>query len=94
MGSLDSFSDGSHSLKWHLENEVGLVVVAVYQKHLSLTYVDELLLQAKAAFLPLARGADLDALYPSSQFTPTFLALHAEAEKRALAERITAKKQR
>ncbi|KAL1527039.1 hypothetical protein AB1Y20_015725 [Prymnesium parvum] len=97
MGSLSEFADSTYTLKWLLDNELDLVFVAIQQKHLSLPYVEELLVHLKHAFLQVARArspTELDAMYPCAAFTPTFLRIHAEVEKRALAERVTLKKQR
>ena len=97
VGTVNEFSDAVYALKWLLDNELDLVFVAIYQKHLTLGYVEELLLHVKQSFLQFARttaAGELDALYPGEAFTSTFLQVHGEAEKRALAERVTAKKQR
>jgi len=63
----DAFSytapDGvAYALKWTFHNEAGLVFVAVYQRALALSYVDNLLANVKKVFTeryyqPQARGA-------------------------------------
>ena len=42
--------NASYTLKWNFHNELGLVFVAVHQRILSLTYVDDLLEQVKRCF--------------------------------------------
>ena len=39
--------NASYTLKWNFHNELGLVFVAVHQRILSLTYVDDLLEQGR-----------------------------------------------
>lgn len=45
-------SGGAYTLKWSLNNGLGLVFVAVYQKALKLLYVDDLLDRVSKAFSP------------------------------------------
>jgi signal recognition particle receptor subunit alpha len=63
-----------------------IVVVAVYQRVLSLPYVDELLQRCKSAFVGLLRDvapAERDNIHPCASFTPKFNAMQAEMEQRA-----------
>ena len=83
--------------RWVIDNEADLLVAAVYQRTLSLPYVDELLGACRAALKErlLAMPAEQrDDAYPCADFTRTFDGLHAEAEKRAVEERLKARKQR
>lgn len=96
-GTVTEFSDATYTLKWIMDNELDFVVVAIYQKHLSLSYVEELLPLVKLSFLKLARSfvpSEIDFIHPCSSFTPSFLKIYAEVEKRAIAEKVVAKKQR
>jgi len=72
--------DGAaYTLKWRLSNEVGLVFVAVYQRALSLTYVDELLDSVVGKFL-----GEFDVQRQDySTFNDTFRQLVLEAEKQS-----------
>ncbi|KAG2451309.1 hypothetical protein HYH02_003915 [Chlamydomonas schloesseri] len=72
-------SGAPQTLKWTFHNGLGLVFVAVYQKTLSLLYVDELLSNVKEEFVnvykPGQRGY--------RQFDETFNRLLRDAESRA-----------
>ncbi|GLC40532.1 hypothetical protein PLESTM_001084700 [Pleodorina starrii] len=72
-------SGAAQALKWTFHNGLGLVFVAVYQKTLSLLYVDELLTSVKnefvAVYKPGQRGY--------KQFDDVFQRLLREAETRA-----------
>ena len=45
--ALRVFGCGEYALRWRVDNKHGLIFVAVYQKALSLTYVDVLLRNVK-----------------------------------------------
>lgn len=62
---------------------MGLVFVAVYQRALSLTYVEDLLQSIKDEFTPLYTPG----MYEYASFTPTFQQALKEAEARAEAAR-------
>jgi signal recognition particle receptor subunit alpha len=49
--SEKEFAKDGFTVKWTFANELGLIFVAVYQKILELTWVDELLVTVKRAFL-------------------------------------------
>lgn len=74
---------GAYTLKWTLNNGLGLVFVAVYQKALKLGYVDDLLDRVARSFAPKYRP-DCRA-YP--EFDAPFQKMLREAEARAEAVR-------
>eukprot|EP00193_Tetraselmis_chui_P012325 CAMPEP_0177780192 /NCGR_PEP_ID=MMETSP0491_2-20121128/17057_1 /TAXON_ID=63592 /ORGANISM="Tetraselmis chuii, Strain PLY429" /LENGTH=263 /DNA_ID=CAMNT_0019299917 /DNA_START=103 /DNA_END=890 /DNA_ORIENTATION=- len=83
-GAEKSFSytprDGAaYSLKWRLYNDLGLVFVAVYQRALSLLYVDDLLDRVVTKFV----GEFDPAVHNYSAFNDTFRQLVLEAEKQS-----------
>lgn len=49
-GGDNSYTIGPYSLKWTFANEYELIFVVVYQKSLSLVYIEDLLAEAKKAF--------------------------------------------
>src|SRR5579859_4364767 len=49
--SEKEFAKDGFTVKWTFANELGLIFVAVYQKILELTWVDDLLATVKRAFL-------------------------------------------
>jgi|SRR5947207_11293778 len=55
-----------YTVKWTFANELGLIFVAVYQKILELTWVDELLVTVKRMFVKLyadsIKGGDMAAV--------------------------------
>ena len=60
-----SFTRGDSKLQWTVDNQLDLVFVVVYQKILTLVYIDDLLDQVKSEFgakyskkLPLSRGVE------------------------------------
>mmetsp|Transcript_10210 Transcript_10210/g.30822 ORF Transcript_10210/g.30822 Transcript_10210/m.30822 type:complete len:646 (-) Transcript_10210:82-2019(-) len=69
----------AQTLKWTFHNGLNLVFVAVYQKSLSLMYVDELLSVVKDAFLSQYNSGDVD----HSNFKQTFDKLLSDCEARA-----------
>ncbi len=69
----------AQALKWTFHNGLGLVFVAVYQKTLSLLYVDELLTSVKDEFVGIYKPGQRD--YKS--FDETFQRLLRDAETRA-----------
>ena len=94
-GTTPMYQDANYSVKWAVDNEMEIVVAAVYQRVLPLTHVDELLERVRAAFVGLLRGvseASRDDLYPCARFTKTFATLEADVEARAREARSTAKK--
>ncbi|EFA77080.1 signal recognition particle receptor alpha subunit [Heterostelium album PN500] len=52
-GSETSFQSDNYTLKWTFANEVDLIFVVVYQKILSLMYIDELLNVVKRKFVKM-----------------------------------------
>ena len=91
----DLFQDANYSVKWSVDNEFDIVVVAVYQRVLTLSYVDDLLSRCKAAFVEVLRGlapGARDDLHPLKAFTNTFASLQAEIEAKALEDRKAAVK--
>ncbi|KAK8805691.1 hypothetical protein WA158_002347 [Blastocystis sp. Blastoise] len=65
----------SYALKWNLANDLGLVFVAVYQKILQLTYIDELLEKVKQTFINLYRD-ELPVVEPKEfDFDSTFCSI-------------------
>eukprot|EP00878_Enallax_costatus_P008214 GHUV01008587.1.p1 GENE.GHUV01008587.1~~GHUV01008587.1.p1 ORF type:complete len:579 (+),score=230.88 GHUV01008587.1:233-1969(+) len=69
----------SQSLKWTFHNGLGLVFVAVYQKTLSLLYVDELLQRVKDAFIEEYTPGS----YAYSHFNDKFAKILRDCESRA-----------
>jgi len=69
----------SYTLKWTLHNGAGLVFVAVYQKALSLLYVDVLLERIKQEFATVYKPD----LYKYKSFDDTFKRVLKECELRA-----------
>jgi signal recognition particle receptor subunit alpha len=49
--SISTWSKDGYALLWTLANDLELIFVVAYQRILQLSYVDELLLQVKKAFL-------------------------------------------
>ncbi|EFN56873.1 hypothetical protein CHLNCDRAFT_21935 [Chlorella variabilis] len=76
-------SGGTYALKWSLNNGLGLVFVAVYQKALKLLYVDELLERMNRAFAPRYKPGCFE--YPD--FDATFQRLLKDCEEKAEAAR-------
>ncbi|KAL4443319.1 hypothetical protein ABPG75_011056 [Micractinium tetrahymenae] len=72
-------SGGAYTLKWTLNNGLGLVFVAVYQKALKLLYVDELLERVNKAFAPRFRPGVFE--YP--EFDAAFQRLLKDCEEKA-----------
>lgn len=71
-------SGGAYTLKWVLNNTMGLVYVAVYQKALKLPYVDELLQKSNKAFIAQYR----EGVYTYRDFDTLFVAMLEECETR------------
>ena len=86
----DIYQDANYSVKWCVDNEMDIVVVAVYQRVITLPYVDELLSKCRDAFIvklrSVAEEKRLD-IFPCKAFDKQFAALQAEVEERAVAER-------
>jgi signal recognition particle receptor subunit alpha len=51
--SEKEYAKDGYTIKWAFANELGLIFVAVYQKILELTWVDELLVTVKRMFVKL-----------------------------------------
>ena len=51
--SEKEYAEDGYTIKWTFANELGLIFVAVYQKILELTWVDELLVTVKKMFVKL-----------------------------------------
>ena len=51
------YARDGYTVKWTFANELGLIFVAVYQKILELTWVDELLVAVKRTFVKLYADA-------------------------------------
>jgi len=51
--SEKEYAEDGYTVKWTFANELGLIFVAVYQKILELTWVDELLVTVKKMFVKL-----------------------------------------
>ena len=86
----DLYQDANYSVKWCIDNEMDIVVVAVYQRVIVLPYVDDLLSQCKDAFVSMLGGiaeGERENLYPCKAFTKKFDSLQAELEQRAMEER-------
>lgn len=80
-------SGGAYALKWSLNNGLGLVFVAVYQKALKLLYVDELLERVNRSFSPRFKPG----VYEYPEFDATFQRLLKDCEEKAeLAKRPSA----
>ena len=94
---LTEFEDDANTVKWTLDNEMHVVVIAVYQRALRLPYVDELLRKCREAFCALLKGipeAERDNAYPCARFGATYAELQAAAEQSAVQERLQQKKPR
>ncbi|GAB4818620.1 hypothetical protein N2152v2_005666 [Parachlorella kessleri] len=76
-------SGGAYTLKWTLNNGLGLVFVAVYQKALKLLYVDELLERVRKEFSPRYKPN----CYEYKDFDATFQRIIKGCEERAEAAR-------
>ncbi len=72
-------SGAAQALKWTFHNGLGLVFVAVYQKTLSLLYVDELLTAVKNEFVTVYKPGQ----HEYKQFDDVFQRLLRDAETRA-----------
>lgn len=72
-------SGGAYTLKWTLNNGLGLVFVAVYQKALKLLYVDELLERLNKSFAPRYKPGCFE--YPG--FDASFQRLLKDCEEKA-----------
>lgn len=75
----------AYSLKWTLNNALGLVFVAVYQRALKLAYVDDLLGLVARAFAPMYRP---DTLKTYPEFDDTFQRLLVTCENRVDAKSV------
>jgi signal recognition particle receptor subunit alpha len=76
-------SGGAYTLKWSLNNGLGLVFVAVYQKALKLLYVDDLLDRVSRAFSPKYK---VDC-YGYQEFDAPFQKMLRDCEAKAEASR-------
>jgi signal recognition particle receptor subunit alpha len=76
-------SGGAYTLKWSLNNGLGLVFVAVYQKALKLLYVEDLLDKVSRAFSPKYK---VDC-YSYSEFDAPFQKMLRDCEAKAEASR-------
>ena len=96
-GGVDVYQDDANTVKWTLDNDLDLLFVVIYQRGLVLQYVEELLVACKQQFPSVLRKLpqdEWDGAYPCDEFTATFARLQKEAEKRAVEERLKAKKPR
>ena len=88
--ATDVYQDANYSVKWSVDNEMDLVVAAVYQRVLALSYVDDLLVRCRDAFVSLLRNVAPEARdvpLPPKAFAGTLAALQSELEQRTLEER-------
>ena len=72
--SQDLYQDATYSVKWSVDNEMDLVVVAVYQRVIQLSYIDELLARCRDEFVELLRSvgeADAATSSHASDLTPS-----------------------
>ena len=70
---------GSYTIKWLFNNSLGLIYVAVYQKALKLTYIDELLRRVDKAFCNVE---DVNNPEESQRFDGYFARLLREVEEK------------
>lgn len=70
----------AYTLKWILNNALGLVFVAVYQRALKLVYVDDFLARVARAFAPIYRPDTCGQTY--QEFDDTFQKLLVACENR------------
>eukprot|EP00890_Picochlorum_soloecismus_P006160 jgi/Picsp_1/6545/NSC_03888-R1_signal recognition particle receptor len=70
---------GSYTIKWLFNNSLGLIYVAVYQKALKLTYIDELLRRVDKAFCKVDDVRNLEEL---QNFDGYFVRLLREVEEK------------
>ncbi len=96
-GGEDVYQDDANTVKWTMDNELDLIVIAIYQRGLVLAYVDELLTACKqqfAQYLSKVPEAEWDGVFPCDDFTGTFRKLQQDVEKRAVEAKLAAKKPR
>jgi len=70
---------GSYTIKWLFNNSLGLVYVAVYQKALKLTYIDELLRRVDKAFCKVGNVSNFK---ETQNFEEYFVRLLREVEEK------------
>ena len=96
-GGVDTYQDDANTVKWSLDNELDIIIVAIYQRGLVLQYVDELLAVCKQQFTAMLRQLpreEWDGAWPCNKFTATFGKLQQDVEKRAVEARLQQKKPR
>ena len=96
-GSMNEYQDDASTIKWVVDNELDIIIAAVHQKGLALSYLGELLDACRAAFRKVLAPIPVenrDSVFPCDAFTPRFDELHTEVEERAVNEKLKARKQR
>jgi hypothetical protein len=96
-GGIDIYQDDASTVKWSMDNELDIIIVAIYQRGLVLQYVDELLTVCKQQFATMLRQLppeQWDGVWPCNKFTATFSKLQQDVEKRAIETKLQQKKPR
>ena len=96
-GGVDIYQDDASTVKWSMDNELDIIIVAIYQRGLVLQYVDELLTVCKQQFATMLRQLppeQWDGVWPCNKFTATFSKLQQDVEKRAIETKLQQKKPR
>ena len=79
------YQDATYTAKWSVDDEFDVVIVAVYQRFLDLSYIDELLVQCKVAFCNLLQPMsedERDNAFPCLPFTPIFVTIENDLKQR------------
>ena len=96
-GGVDIYQDDASTVKWSIDNELDIIIVAIYQRGLVLQYIDELLTVCKQQFVTMLRQLprdQWDGAWPCNKFTATFSKLQQDVEKRAIETKLQQKKPR
>ena len=96
-GGVDIYQDDASTVKWSIDNELDIIIVAIYQRGLVLQYIDELLTVCKQQFVTMLRQLpreQWDGVWPCNKFTTTFSKLQQDVEKRAIETKLQQKKPR
>jgi hypothetical protein len=96
-GGVDIYQDDASTVKWSIDNELDIIIVAIYQRGLVLQYIDELLTVCKQQFVTMLRQLpqeQWDGVWPCNKFTATFSKLQQDVEKRAIETKLQQKKPR
>jgi len=96
-GGVDIYQDDASTVKWSIDNELDIIIVAIYQRGLVLQYIDELLTVCKQQFITMLRQLprdEWDGAWPCNKFTATFSKLQQDVEKRAVEAKLQQKKPR